>query len=183
MTFKLKRNNLISLNRIQTSLGDGEVSGKLHVVEAILVMQVGPHNCLWLRGNENRWSSPQTVWGAVIWNTAFAMCWWACRVSCGRPGKYLWLIKMIPCLHWWVRPGGRVWAKFLFQLFLLPALLAPLSSPFLSLPKLLHFRTPQALLFLWVVPYSGPLTAPCPSNFPVLSLFQGDPLQLTAPGE
>lgn len=46
MTFKLKRNNLISLNRIQTSLGDGEVSGKLHVVEAILVMQVGPHNCL-----------------------------------------------------------------------------------------------------------------------------------------
>lgn len=31
--------------RIQTSLGGAEVSVKLHVVEAVLVMKTGPNNC------------------------------------------------------------------------------------------------------------------------------------------
>lgn len=61
--------------------------------------------------------------------------------------------------------------------------------PLFSLPKLLSDlqgdllvpRTPRALLFLGVVPYSGPLTAPFPSDLPVLNLFQGDLLQLAVP--
>lgn len=42
-TLKCRSDGLSSQNRIQTALGNVEVSGKLHVVEAVFFMQVGPH--------------------------------------------------------------------------------------------------------------------------------------------
>lgn len=181
MTLKCRSEGLISQNRIQTGLGDVEVSGKLHVMEAVFFMQSRTTSCLWLRGNGNRWLSPQMIRVAMLWITAFTMCWWARPVNCSRPGRYLWLIKMVPVYTEYVRPGLRVcvlpmatglclvhriysiwascssewmnwwvnewicfsqdnlmtlskaqiWAKFHFQLFLLSAFLAPLSSHFL----------------------------------------------------
>ena len=220
--------------RIQTSLGGAEVSVKLHVVEAVLVMKTGPNNSPWLRGNKNRGSSAQTVWAALFWNIALTLCWWACPVCCGKWGRYLWLIKTIPCwsslvvqqvkdpvlslavawvphilvlsllLQWmnkwtdgWMneyvsdckRATCWPWAKprtgkISLLAFPAAAFLTLLFSPFLCLPKLLNAfrllswlpRIPYALLFLWVAPCSGPLTAPFLRNFPVMSLFQDNPL-------
>ena len=46
MTLKCRSEGLISQNRIQTGLGDVEVSGKLHVMEAVFFMQSRTTSCL-----------------------------------------------------------------------------------------------------------------------------------------